>query len=76
MRWEVWDFERGVRLMAFGEREHALTYLRSVLGISPPGRINGLGLGDRGAPGEVATFPLEGAALLAAAFGLEEDDDG
>ncbi len=73
MRWEVWDFGNERRLMAFPERDTALLYLRGLLGAAPAGRVNALGLVDKGGPGEHLTYPLEGAALLAAAFGLEED---
>jgi hypothetical protein len=74
MRYELWDFETNERLMAFSERDHALTYLRSFLGGSEAGTIDRLGLVDKGGPGSVLTYPLEGAALLAAVFGLEEGE--
>ena len=73
MRYQIFDFSQDRLLMAFPERGTALLYLRGLLGKAPPGRINALGLVDKGAPGEVLTYPLEGAALLAAVFGLEDE---
>lgn len=73
MRYEVWDFEKQERMMAFPEQGTALLYLRGLLGAAPIGRINVLGLVDMGGPGEHLTYPLEGAALLAAVFGLEDE---
>jgi hypothetical protein len=73
MRFQIWDFDQDRLLMAFPERGTALLYLRGLLGKAPAGRVNALGLVDKGGTGEVLTYPLEGAALLAAVFGLEED---
>lgn len=72
MRFTIWDFAKGEVMLAFPERGMALLYLRGLLGAAPLGRVNDLGLVDKGGPGEVLTYPLEGAALLAAVFGLEE----
>ncbi len=73
MRYELWNFTNNERLYNFVNEDAALMYLRSLLGGSDAGLINRIGLVDKGAPGEVLTYPLEGAALLAKVFGLEED---
>ena len=72
MRYQVWDWDKNEVLMSFGDEQHALMYVRGLLGNAPPERADEIGLVDKGAPGEVLTYPLEGAALLAKAFGLEE----
>lgn len=71
MTYEVWDWEKNERMMSFPQEETALLYLRGLLGTAPAGRVNALGLVTMGAP--TLTYPLEGAALLAKVFGLEED---
>ena len=73
MRYELWDFANTERLYNFVNEDAALVYLRSLLGEREIGLINRIGLVDKGAPGDVLTYPLEGAALLAKVFGLEED---
>lgn len=73
-RYQVWAWDTNEVRMQFRDEEHALTYVRGLLSTSPPGLINHLGLVDKGGPGEVLTYPLEGAALLAKAFGLEEGE--
>jgi hypothetical protein len=75
MRYQLWDWDANEVLMSFVHEDAALVYLRSFLGSNDPGTINRIGLVDKGAPGEVLTYPLEGAALLAKAFGLEEEID-
>lgn len=72
MRYQLWDWDTNEVVMQFADEATALVYLRAFLARSDPGAINRLGLVDRGAPGEVLTYPLEGANLLAKAFGLEE----
>lgn len=70
-RYQVWDWNANTVLMQFGEERHALLYVRELLK-DDRGRADSIGLVDKGAPGEVLTYPLEGAELLAKAFGLEE----
>lgn len=78
MRYELWDFESNEILASFGDEQTALFEVRSYLASQAYGEINRLGLVDTGAPKgsapSVATYPLEGAALLAKVFGLEDGE--
>jgi hypothetical protein len=71
MRYQIWDWETNEKIGVAVSEEEALTVIRNMLAGEASGTINRLGLVDKGAPGEVLTYPLEGAALLAKAFGLE-----
>lgn len=71
-RYQVWDWDTNKVLGEHATEVMALRVIRNVLHLEEPGYINRIGLVDKGGPGEVLTYPLEGAALLAKAFGLEE----
>ena len=74
MRYELWYWPTNIVVEAYATEQEALAGVRKHLcGGDDTGYINRLGLVDKGAPGVVLTYPLEGAALLAKAFGLEED---
>lgn len=74
MRYQLWDWNTNEVVDATAHESSALVFVRRYLFEHEPGTINRLGLVDKGAPGEVLTYPLEGAALLAKAFGLEEGE--
>lgn len=71
MRYQLWNWDANEIVQVFDDESDALDYLRKTLAVDDPGTINRIGLVDKGAPGEVLTYPLEGAGLLAKAFGLE-----
>lgn len=70
MRFEVWQWSTGRRIAAFATEAAALTWLRRSCDGTDTSGFEDLGLVDNGTPGSPATYPLEGAALLAKAFGL------
>jgi len=74
MRYEIWNFQSNERLATFTDEARALVSVRLLLTTSEPGVINTLGLVTVGGP--TLTYPLEGAALLAKAFGLNDGNDG
>lgn len=74
-RYQLWDWDTNKTLAEADYEETALLQTRHYLCVHESGTINRLGLVDKGGPGEVLTYPLEGSALLAKAFGLEEADE-
>jgi hypothetical protein len=71
MRYEVWDYRAERMVASWADEARALAHVRGIILDGPSGRINDLGLAVAGGPH--LTYPLEGAALLAKAFGLRED---
>ena len=69
MRYEVWDYRAERMVASWAEESMALSQIRALITDGPQGRINDLGLAVSGGPH--LTYPLEGSALLAKAFGLE-----
>lgn len=71
MRFELWYWPKDTMLSRFETEAAALAGVRKYLSDHDGlGYINDIGLVTVGGP--VLTYPLEGAPLLAKAFGLEE----